>query len=346
MSHDSVEVLSRQVAYGGDKISVRSLEESLSEARSSQDTKVQELESLRQQNGQLQESLSTEIRKLRKLTDYLGKGKLEGGFLANLKEILSFLPFLKPLTRRSIEELLRQQYEISCRRVKEASEFADRLKVAEADLHDEIGVQNERIVQSARNEDLAAEYVLELQTLKAALEERLTKVSRGSTEEREAQAELDTLRQVMSEHSTLLQLYSTAEERLARLRDNTRRLVETMGNLAGDITQYVHAASEKLDSVSGQIQALGTAADASVMMLEMKRSLDVMTESMNQTTVFVSETQGFFRQNLDRLMGDLEIYDDQTRSVLDKNLALSREVEEQRIAQAVQMALTHQQESA
>ena len=39
-------------------------------------------------------------------------------------------------------------------------------------------------------------------------------------------------------------------------------------------------------------------------MLELKKSLDVMTESMNATTQFVSETQVFFRKNLDDLLGD------------------------------------------
>ncbi len=60
---------------------------------------------LREKNVELQGTLATEIRKLRKLSDYLAAGKLEGGFIANLKEILSFIPMLRPLTRRSIEEL-------------------------------------------------------------------------------------------------------------------------------------------------------------------------------------------------------------------------------------------------
>ena len=74
-------------------------------------------------------------------------------------------------------------------------------------------------------------------------------------------------------------------------------------------------------------------------MLEMKKSLDVMTESMNQTTRFVSETQVFFRQNLDELLGDLDVYDDETQALMDKNLAISRDIEEKRIAEAVKVAL-------
>ncbi len=125
MTKPTSDVLSREVKYSGERISVRSLEDTIGEARQAQNTNVGELKGLREKNVELQETLATEIRKLRKLSDYLAAGKLEGGFIANLKEILSFIPMLRPLTRRSIEELLRQQYEISARRVKEASEYAD-----------------------------------------------------------------------------------------------------------------------------------------------------------------------------------------------------------------------------
>ncbi len=264
--------------------------------------------------------------------------------MANIKELLSFLPFMKPFTKRSIEELLRQQYEISALRVKEASQFADKLKVAESDLFDEIERLNGKILESARNEDIAAEYVLQLRDMREALEEELNAAAEGSTERREISADIDKLKRRMSEHSTLLQLYHTSEERIARLKQNTDKLRETIGNLGSDITHYVTAASEKLDLAAGQIQAIGTAADASVVMLEMKKSLDSMTSSMNETTRFVSDTQAFFRANLDGLMQDLELYDGETQTVMDKNLQLSREVEDKRIAEAVQVALQRRAE--
>ncbi len=344
MSSEVDSLIQKEVTYSGDQISVQSLESSIERVRTSQNTNIEEMKVLNQRNVEIQESLTQEVAKLRKFSDYLKMGKLEGGFVANMKELLSFLPFMKPFTKRSIEELLRQQYEISTLRVKEASQFADKLKAAESDLFDEIDRLNERILESARNEDTAAEYVLELKTLREQLEARLESAEEGSTERREIQADLDKLKRKMSEHSTLLQLYHTSEERIGRLKTNTDRLRETIGNLASDITQYVTAASEKLDLVAGQIQAIGTAADASVVMLEMKKSLDSMTSSMNETTQFVSDTQAFFRANLDGLMNDLELYDGETQAVMQKNLEFSREVEEQRISEAVQVALARRAE--
>jgi hypothetical protein len=134
-------------------------------------------------------------------------------------------------------------------------------------------------------------------------------------------------------------LYGSAEERYARLKDNTRKLAETIRNLGNDIQQYTTAASIKLDMASAQIQAIGRAADASAVMLEMKRSLDVMTESMNVTTQFVSDTQIFFRTNLDTLIKDLDTFDETTTTVLEQNLAKSKEVEEARIKAAIDKAV-------
>ena len=142
---------------------------------------------------------------------------------------------------------------------------------------------------------------------------------------REIERTLDRIRRVLADHSVRLQLYHTAESRLGRLKDSSRLLIETIGNLRSDVVQYVTAASEKLDMVAGQIQAIGTAADASVVMLEMKRSLDSMTEALNQTTRFVADTQLYFRQSLPSLLDDLHVFDEQTRDALAEVEASLRE---------------------
>lgn len=341
MSDPKREILRQQVSYSGEGISVRSLEETIGRERSVQDVRVAELDELRQKNVDLQSALADEVKKLRKLSDYVSGSQLRGGLLANLKELLSYIPGLRNLaiTRRSIEELLRQQYEISALRVKEAAEFADRLEAAQGELFDEIERLNGRIVEAARNEERAAEYVLQVQRYQEELKAELAAVGESTAAARELQATFDEATRVLAEHSTQLQLYHTGEERLARLKGSTAMLVETIGNLRTDILHYVTAAGEKLDLVAGQIRSIGAAADASVVMLELKKSLDVMTESMNQTTRFVAETQLYFRDNLDTLLEDLRVYDDQTRDVLERNLAMSRETEQRRIAEAVRVAL-------
>src|SRR5690554_5704312 len=235
------------------------------------------------------------------------------------------------ITRSSIEELLRAQYELSARRLKEAAEFADRLEVARANLFDEIERLNARIIVSAKNEELAAAYLREVRVLEGSLELALRREEAGGVARRELQARLDVARRMIVEHTSLLRLYSTAEERLDALKENTGQLGETIAYLRSDINLYVTAAGEKLDVIAGQIQAIGAAADAAVVMLELKHSLEAMTEAINQTTQFVSETQAYFRRNVDQMVDELDLYDEQTVMVFDQNLAFNEFVDEFRV---------------
>ncbi|KIG14725.1 hypothetical protein DB30_06451 [Enhygromyxa salina] len=337
------DVLARDVAYSGEGISVRSLEDNIQEERTVQDTKVGELKVLRDRNVVIQTAMADELKKLRKFSDYIDGTATKGGFWAGFKEVVSYIPGFKSIaiSKRSIEELLKQQYQVSAKRVKEAAGYCDVLKQSEQELYTEINRINGKIVEAAENERRALEYVLDLRTMQEELEAELQTIEAGSVEARKIETDQDRIRALLAEHSTNVQLYGAAENRYASLKENTRKLAETIRNLAQDIQQYTTAASIKLDMASAQIQAIGRAADASVVMLEMKKSLDVMTESMNVTTQFVSDTQIFFRQNLDKLVEELETFDEGTSALLDENLKKSKEIEEARIQSAIDKAMAN-----
>lgn len=278
-------VLQRDVAYVGDGISVRSLEQEIHAARGWQQARVDQVAGLRAQSRDLQATLVTEIEALRTTTREAWADPSAEDFWTRLqRSFLSLFGRNETRSHRSVEDLLRQQYALSARRVKEAAEFADRLEIAETELHDEIDRLNTRIIESARNEELAASYVLAVETYRGELESRLAATPPGSTTAREFQAELDRCRRQIAQHSTPLKLYGTAEDRLARLKESTARLATTIANLRSDITHYVTAASEKLDLVGGQIQAVGAAADASVMVMDLRQALDAMSDSLNAAT--------------------------------------------------------------
>jgi hypothetical protein len=342
MSEPHQDILQRDVSYSGEGISVRSLESSISKERTQQNHNVEALSKLRLRNDEIQKALSDEVKKLKDITHHLSRERERGDFMSGIREMLAKLPWFgdQLITRRSIEELLRKQYELSSRRVKEAAEFADRLEAAKSGLFDEIERLNKKIVESAKNEEVAAERVLELTELKDTLEVDLMVAAESSAEARELQARLDKTHRKLARHSTMLKLYSTAEERLAKLQKNTRQLADTIAHLQSDITVYVTAASEKLDLIAGQIQAIGAAADASVVMLELRNSLEAMTESVNHTTRFVSETQAYFRENVDGMLDDMQLYDSETEHVLETNLAINEGYDDMQIAEAVSSALS------
>lgn len=331
-------------SYSGEGISVRKLEEAIHHERTQQNHHVDKLNNMRARNTELQQALTQEVDKLREITQSLSDERRKSQRSSAWQNLLAKLPMFKDRqhSHQSIEELLRRQYELSALRVKEAAEFADRLDLAKADLFDEIERLNQKIIDYARNEKVAARNVLDLSELMTQLEGQQALGELDGLEARELQAEQDRVRRALSEHSSMLKLFTAAEDRLAKLQNNTRQLAQTIAQLQSDISIYVTIASEKLDLVAGQIQAIGTAADASVVMIELKQSLEAMTESINHTTRFVSETQAYFRENVDDMINDLELYDQQTQDVLTNNLAMNQVYDELQIAEAVSVAMASQ----
>src|SRR5690606_8318339 len=108
-SKANLDVLSRQVAYSGEGISVKSLESDIQRERTFQDSKVDELKVLRERNVEIQSAMAEEIKKLRKFSDYLNGTSSKAGFWASFKEVLSYIPGLGSLalSQGSIEELLK-----------------------------------------------------------------------------------------------------------------------------------------------------------------------------------------------------------------------------------------------
>lgn len=336
MSVPPTSVLEKQIAYRGAAISARGVEETIAQERALHREQVSTLERLRARNGDLQGALGQELGRLDTLSKSL-ESSSETSFWDSVRDLFSFLPGVEASqTPQSVEALLRDQYANSQTRLREAAAFADRLEQAEADLFDEIERLNQKIIESAENEQTAAAHVLAVQAHRASLEARLPALE--GAEARTVEAEVDRCRRVLAEHSLKLRLYATAEERLDRLKAHTARLAETIAHLRSDILRYVTAAGEQLDLVSGQINAVGAAADAAVVTLELKRALTGLQKTLDSSTRFVSETQRYFRDNIDDLVAELGQYDAKTEALLEENLAWSEAMDDLEIGAAVEMA--------
>jgi hypothetical protein len=339
------ELLAREAVYSGEGISVRSLEEVIRTERTQQDGRVQELTKMRARNAEIQQALAQEMMRLRQLSEQLGQERTEPGRLRRILRRL-FGGGRQALEHRSIEELLRTQYEASAMRLKEAAELTDRLEAAKQELYDEVERLNRKIVESATNEETAAALVKKLRDLQLALSAKQAGLDPSSADGRRVQADLDLARRRLAEHTTKLRLYGTAEERINALKQNTWKLAEVIGYLQADVARYVTAASEKLDLIAGQIQAVGAAADASLVLLELKQSLDAMTESVQQTTRFVAETQAYFRENVDRMVDDLHVYDSETERALTESVAVSDAFSEADVESALSAAIARKAAAA
>jgi hypothetical protein len=334
-------LLDRSVPYQGARLTVAGLEAALQSERTRQTEQMATLDKLRTRNVAVQSALAGEMNALQGLSAQLDGPESSEGVATWLRRTFSFLPGVDAQEpgSASVEALLREQFEASQARLSEAAAFTDRLEVAQTDLYDEVDRLNGRIVEAAENEGLAAAHLLAVEAHQHDLIHQRERAPDAATRQR-VQAELDRCKRVLAEHATRLKLYDTAADRLAQLKLNTQRLAETVAHLRSDIGRYVMAASEKLDLVSGQINAVGVAADATAVMIELKQALSGMTASLNEATRFVSRTQRYFRENIDGLIDELEVYDDETRRVLDANLAYADAADDLRIDEAVTLART------
>jgi hypothetical protein len=304
--------------YAGEELTLPVLEQWIGSERDVQRERVNELESIRAQNESLQTSLTEELNKLREFSEADRPGA--GGLFSKLISIIRPSSH-RSRTTHSVEALLRQQYELSVKRLREAADYADRLEASEADLHDEIERLNLRIINSADNHSRASLYMEELRVIASDLQNTHATTA---PEDAKIEASKDRVKRLLITHGTRQKLYGTARERLGRLRDNARTLANTIGVLRADITSYVQVAGAKLDMTAGQVQALGAAADASVVVLELEASLEALSESMNHAARFVADTQVYFRENVDGMIDQMQIYDDETNALLEANAELDR----------------------
>ena len=331
-------ILERRIAWKGEPLTAQGLEALIQAERGRQSEQVSTLEKLRARNGSLQGSLATELGRLDGLSRSLESPEDEG-FWDKVLNFFDFLPGVeKAAPRRSIEALLREQYATSQTRLAEAAAFADRLEAAEADLYDEIERLNGKIIEAAENERLAAEHILVIEAHRKALDAKLDALEPGSAEARGVEADIDRAKRLLAESAVKLKLYGTADERLDRLKAHTAKLAETVAHLRSDILRYVLAAGEQLDLVGGQINAVGAAADAAVVTLELKKALDGLSRTLDQSTRFVSETQRYFRENIDGLIADLGKFDAHTEAVMEQNLAFAQASDELHIDEALTAA--------
>lgn len=332
------DLLRRAVVYKGERISARSLERRITDERAVQQAQIDQLDRLRKKHGGLQGALNEEVQRLAELQTHLASKKRESTFWEAFKDALSFLPGIDSPEEeaQSIEALLRQQYEVSLRRLHEAAAFADRLAVAEDDLYAEVERLNAGILDAAHNERTAADYLLAVEARRGEL--AAEQATTGSVRAREIQADMDRARRVLAEHANRMRLYSTAADRLERLKGTTTQLAQTIAELRSDITRYVDAAGHRLDLVAGQIGAVGAAADAARVVTALQEALEGMSETLNQATRFVVDTQAYFRDHVDELVSNLDTYDEETRALLTSNLASSTASDELEIGVAVERA--------
>jgi hypothetical protein len=234
--------------------------------------------------------------------------------------------------------LLTEKVELAQRRTQEVGNYVDRIGAEVVALQEDLGGLNRKLVAAAHNGEAAARHVMELNGALEEVEAELRRLPGSGAAARTLEVKRDSLKHKIWEHGAKLRLYSTAEQRLASIIRMNNHFLEILRNLHGNMQSLYEAGNVVLSELEGNLAALASAAKASELTVEMQTAMQSLRTSVNKVAVLASETSLFLTQNVDRMTRELRVYDRATEELVEANLAVEREMRDQRINDTVELA--------
>ncbi|MAG56331.1 MAG: hypothetical protein CMJ83_08585 [Planctomycetes bacterium] len=336
---ERADALAREVVYDGEQYERDELQSFVDAYGKKHESDLQNLASLKTAHDEIAREMSKDLAVSKTAWEYIG-GLVSGEFTSNFKGLLEKIPILNEFVAdRPLSDLLHEKVEVAERRTREVGNFLTTIEKRVGDLQSDVIRLNKKVVVAARNEETAASFVLQLRDVQARLTEDLSAIGDDkSAAWRETKAEIDEVTQVMWEHGAKLRLFSNAEDRITSIVAMNRNFLQILTNLHANMQGLYDAGIEVLDELRGNLSGLATAAQAGELTLDMQEAMQSLKRSVNRVAVLASNTSLYITQNVERLTAEMKVYDDETRALVESNLAAEREVREQRIDETIALA--------
>lgn len=249
---------------------------------------IDEVDTLMREQKRMGEGLADELHKLKAESETLqalDQADGQGGLLAVLTRRLTRRS--RMLERKSHTLALIQLYEEVGVDLRRAATFTDELKLCALSLNSEV---ESLVAEKVRNEDNAARSGRRI----LALQEALAASTGGD-------AVADQLRFELRQELANLALCEKAVALHAEALPEARELRDQVQGLQERMQEFVTTAAAQVDASGRRIQALGAAADAPMVVAELKESLEHLETAMELT----SDTVIAASRLLDRTLPDL-----------------------------------------
>ena len=231
--------------------------------------------------------------------DEIQSKESERGMLASL--VRTFNRRRMILERRSVSEELLHRYDHVSRRLRQASAFSDELRLTALKMHEEVESLHEECARALRNEQLGARQVMELEVELRGLESGESDLS---SVERERL--MDRLQFEERSESLSVELFHAQAQLLRHEIAPARALRNTVMGMYEEMSQFVLAATARVNSAGRKIQALGMAADAPTVINELNESLAELDVAMEATEVYVAQAQELLTRVLPEMSRQLK----------------------------------------
>lgn len=335
-------VLSKNISYDGEDYNRDNLEAMVKDYSEKHESRIGELQELKNTHDTISREMTEELTEQKTVWDCvkdMTSGE-SGAIKGNMRLLLERIPLLKDrFPDRPISELLQQKIHVTETRIREVGGFLDRMESEVENVRQDIVRLNKKMIVAAQNEEKAAEYLLQLRSIKEAAEEELAAMGNETTAaHREKEAEIDEIKRAIWQHGGKLRLYSNAEDRIASIVKMNNNFMELLTNLHTNMQSLYDAGQEVLDELRGNLSSLSTATEASELTLDMQKSMDSLKVSVNRVARLASDTSLYLTQNVDRMTSQMKIYDEETEALVTSNLEAEREVREGRIDEVLKLA--------
>lgn len=339
---DRSALLNKSIVYDGDDYTRDNLETMVKDYQEKHETRITELESLKETHDKISTEMTEELAEQKTVWDCvkdMASGE-QGAVTANMRLLLERIPLLKErLPDRPLSELLQQKIHVTETRIREVGGFLDRMESEIENVRQDIIRLNKKMIVAAQNEEKAAEYLLQLRSIKEQAEAELEELgTEKKAAHREKQAEIDEIKRAIWQHGGKLRLYSNAEDRIASIVKMNNNFMELLTNLHTNMQSLYDAGQEVLDELRGNLSSLSTATEASELTLEMQNAMNSLKGSVNKVARLASDTSLYLTQNVDRMTSQMKIYDEETEALVSSNLEAEREVREGRIDEVMKLA--------
>jgi hypothetical protein len=256
---------------------------------------VERVARLAREQRSLSEGLQEELADLQQAGGQLeALNAPEGGMLDAL--VRRFRRRQAILARRSAAEGLLAKFEVVSTRLQRASAFSDELHLCALELQAEVDRLHRTVALDGRGARRSALEILSLETQVGLLEER-----RGKSGESAVARELDEARFNLRSTALSLSLFETAVKLGRQQLDPARELRDNVLGLHEEMAGFVLAASSATNMAGHRIQALGVAADAPLVVTELKESLAELGHAMESAEIYVEQA----RRLMDHVLPDL-----------------------------------------
>ncbi len=290
--------------YMGEQLTQMQLQRDRERRRSRQVEAVHQVDQLMQTQQQLGAELGDGLRTLTSKGQALQRLEAErsdGSLLASL--VRPFTARRAALARRSVAEELIALYERVSVRLREATHFADQVKLTALEMQQEVDGLHRALGEALHNQRVAAERVLEAERSLDDVE--LEDISEAVRDRRRDRYTFDLRTEAVN-----LELYGVSVEQCRAHLEPARALRDTVLQLHEDMAKYVINATHTVNAAGRRIQGLGVMADAPTVVAELQESLEELSEAMIATEKYIEASQVLVDEVLPKLAAKLDAHDE------------------------------------